>query len=82
MKNIIICMGLVALFSNQVNGQVKTNKFGKGFDVVGKDSSFSMNIGMRFQSLYTNNWDVREDELGDIANPTSNFLLRRSRLKF
>jgi hypothetical protein len=82
MKKIIICMGLVALFSNQVNGQVKTNKFGKGFDIVGKDSSFSMNIGMRFQSLYTNNWDVREDELGDIANPTSNFLLRRSRLKF
>ena len=25
---------------------------------------------------------MREDELGDIANPTSNFLLRRSRLKF
>ena len=55
MKKIIICMGLVALFSNQVNGQLKTNKFGKGFDFVGKDSSFSMNIGMRFQSLYTNN---------------------------
>ncbi|MDB4089209.1 OprO/OprP family phosphate-selective porin [Flavobacteriales bacterium] len=82
MKKIIICIGLIALFFSQVSAQVNTNKFGKGFDVVGKDSSFTMNIGMRFQSLYTNNWDVRNDELGDIANPTSNFLLRRSRLKF
>jgi hypothetical protein len=51
-------------------------KFGKGlFNLVGKDSSWTMKIGTRFQFLATNL--MQEGE-----NPSTSFLIRRSRLKF
>ena len=54
-------------------------KFGKGlFNLVGKDNSWSMKVGLRFQSLATTNWNVRNG----ISNPSSSMLIRRSRLKF
>ncbi len=54
-------------------------KFGKGlFNLIGKDSTFSMNISARMQFLATNEWDAD----GGLSNPATNFLVRRSRLKF
>ncbi|QOD60126.1 porin [Polaribacter haliotis] len=54
-------------------------KFGKGlFNLVGKDSTFTMKIGLRFQTLATSNWDVQNG----LSNPESSILIRRSRLKF
>ena len=54
-------------------------KFGKGlFNLIGKDSSFSMNVSARMQMLGTSNWDVNNG----LSNPTSNLLVRRARLKF
>lgn len=54
-------------------------KFGKGlFNLIGKDSSFSMNISARMQMLGTSNWDVNNG----LSNPSSSLLVRRSRLKF
>jgi hypothetical protein len=54
-------------------------KFGKGlFNLIGKDSSFSMNVSARMQMLGTSNWDVNNG----LYNPTSNLLVRRARLKF
>ena len=51
-------------------------KFGNGlFNLVGKDSTFTMKIGARMQFLAISNWE------DDQANE-SNFLVRRARLKF
>lgn len=82
MKKIIICISLLTFCVNQSTSQITTNKFGKGIDFLGKDSSFFMNVGMRFQALYTNNWNVVGDDFGNVTDHTSNFLLRRARLKF
>lgn len=57
------------------------SKFGKGlYNVIAKDSSWSMKFGVRFQSLY-----VGETEFNDnngVGPSTNQFLIRRSRLKF
>ncbi len=51
-------------------------KFGKGlFNLVGKDSSWTMKIGLRAQFLATSTWE-------DGASNETSFLIRRSRLKF
>ncbi|MDX1772776.1 porin [Oceanihabitans sediminis] len=54
----------------------QTPTFGKGlFNLVGKDSTYTMKIGARMQFLATSNWE-------DGASNQSNFLVRRARLKF
>ena len=54
-------------------------KFGNGlFNLVGKDSTYTMKVGLRFQTLATSQWDVRNG----LSNPESSMLIRRSRLKF
>jgi len=51
-------------------------KFGKGiFNLVGQDSTWSMNVGARMQFLVSSVWE-------DDAPNQSNFLVRRARLKF
>lgn len=64
------------------NAQHIPASFGKGINIVGKDSSFTMRFGIRFQNLMTANWDVRNDNIGTVEGLETNFLLRRSRLKF
>jgi hypothetical protein len=55
--------------------------FGKGlFNLVGKDSTWTMKIGARMQFLGTANWS--ENEAGDYEAQESNMLVRRARLKF
>ncbi|MEJ1221664.1 porin [Sediminicola sp. 1XM1-17] len=55
--------------------------FGKGlFNLMGKDSTFSMKIATRMQFLTVANWEKDAD--GGLVNPESNSLVRRSRLKF
>ena len=57
------------------------NNFGKGFiNVVSQDSSWSMKLGLRIQSLYVGAWNVNETEGFGVG--TSNFMIRRARLKF
>ncbi|WP_066756600.1 porin [Crocinitomix algicola] len=56
--------------------------FGKGINFIGKDSTFSMKFGIRFQTLMMADWTVSNDQLDKIGQLESNFLLRRSRLKF
>lgn len=65
-----------------VSAQVSNYKFGKGFQIYSKDSSFAMNFGLRFQNLISNEWNVNDDDLGDIGSHQSNFLIRRARLKW
>ena len=57
-------------------------KFGKGIQIVANDSSFYMKAAFRIQSLYANDWSVRNDQIGFIENHKPNFLIRRARLKF
>ena len=73
---------LSVLFSYTLLSQdVVSTKFGKGlYNVVSKDSSWSMKFGMRIQSLYVGEWDIN-DATG-IGQGSSNFMIRRSRLKF
>lgn len=66
---ICITMGLSAQ-------DITKNKFGKGLQIVGSDSSFSMKFSTRFQTLYLGELDLDSDEWSD------RFLVRRARLKF
>jgi len=70
---IAICLFAISTLFAQ---ETATPKFGKGlFNLVGKDSTWTMKIGTRFQFLATNL--MQEGE-----NPYSSFLIRRARLKF
>jgi len=73
----VLCVLFISL---SINAQ-ETNapKFGKGlFNLKGKDSTWTMKVGMRFQTLATSGWDVN----GGLNNPSASMLIRRSRLKF
>ena len=81
LKSIFITASAL-IFSLYMQGQdITENTFGKGLiNVVAKDSSYSANFGVRFQSLMTSQWDVPEN--GGVQNGESNFLIRRARFKF
>jgi hypothetical protein len=73
----LILSGILTSFSQETNAP----QFGKGlFNLVGKDSTFTMKIGTRMQLLGTAAWD-KPDE-GGLVDPASNMLVRRARLKF
>ena len=75
---VFLCIALF-LCMNISSQESNAPKFGKGlFNLIGKDSSFSMNVSARMQMLGTSNWDVNNG----LYNPTSNLLVRRARLKF
>lgn len=57
-------------------------KFGSGLQLVANDSSFYMRTAFSFQSLFANEWSVRNDQWKYIENHQPNFLIRRARLKF
>lgn len=74
--------GLFLLFTNIIQGQYNPNNgfmdahFGKPITFSSKDSSFSLGIGGRIQSMA----EVRHDDLND--NSTVDFYIRRLRLNF
>ena len=78
----IITLTLVLCFSIVSSAQFIPKKFGKGFQVMGKDSSFYLKFGFRFQNLYTGEWSLANDEFSGAENYETAFLIRRSRLKF
>jgi hypothetical protein len=66
-------------FLNLNAQETNAPKFGKGLlNLIGKDSAWSMKVGLRFQTLATSNWDAQNG----LSNPASSMLIRRSRLKF
>lgn len=73
-KNLFIA---AFLFIATLNAQeYQSPNFGKGlFNLVGKDSTWTMKIGARMQFLTTANWENN-------ASNETNSLIRRSRLKF
>lgn len=76
MKLKFTCIALLfAIFTIKAQ-ESNAPKFGKGlFNLVGKDSTFTMKIGARMQFLAISNWEDGESN-------ESNFLVRRARLKF
>ncbi len=75
---------VVLLFLSVINltiaQEIASPKFGKGiFNLVGKDSSWTMKVGARMQFLALATW---ENNNGNLTDPYSNFLVRRARLKF
>ncbi len=78
LKSLLLTINMVIFMS--VNAQ-ETNapKFGKGlFNLVGKDSTFTMKVGLRFQTLANFGWNADNG----LSTNYSNMLIRRSRLKF
>ncbi|MFD2530010.1 porin [Polaribacter marinaquae] len=75
----VVILSCIYLCINTNAQETNAPKFGKGlFNLVGKDSTWSMKVGLRFQTLATSSWDVNNG----LSNPESSFLIRRSRLKF
>ena len=75
----VVTLICICTFLSTNAQEVNAPKFGKGlFNLVGKDSTWSMKVGLRFQTLATSNWEVSNG----LSNPESSMLIRRSRLKF
>ncbi|MEP3838378.1 MAG: porin [Algibacter sp.] len=77
MKTKLTLIGLLLFVMTSLSGQeITSGKFGNGlFNLVGKDSSWTMRVGLRAQLLGTSTWE--DGESGETS-----FLIRRSRLKF
>lgn len=75
---------LLMAFLSYTNIQAQTtvdHTFGKGIlNVVAADSSWGMKFAARFQTLFIGDFSLNDQE--EIQNASSNFLIRRSRLKF
>ncbi len=82
MKTKSILLGAFLLFSFIITAQEpNAPAFGKGlFNLVGKDSSFTMKIGARMQLLAIS--EGQDDSDGFFSDNETNFLVRRARLKF
>lgn len=79
MRSIVLL--LVIVVSTTLQAQIEVGEFGKGINITGKNESFSMNLGFRFQTLMTSDWTVNNDDLSQIDGFSPNFLIRRSRIK-
>ena len=83
MKKYLIATAVaLVLFTCDVMAQIKAPKFGKGLQIMAQDSSYSMKIGFRFQTLFLGQYDVVGGDLGSLENRESRVFIRRSRLKF
>lgn len=74
----LMLISLVIIGCSTLRAQLIPTKFGQGLQLVGKDSSYYMKLGLRFQNLYVGKWDAND---GELNNYQSNFMVRRSRLK-
>jgi len=81
MKKIYI-ITVLTLVSIIGTSQTKVDsKFGKGiFNIEAADSSWSMKMGMRFQSLFIGDWVI--NDTSGLQSADAQFLIRRARLKF
>ena len=77
MKCKLTLLGVLFFVITSLQAQeIKSGEFGKGlFNIVGKDSSWTMKIGLRVQLQGASTW-------ADGEKNEANFLIRRSRLKF
>lgn len=81
MKYLATALMLLLITTVAVNAQeVTAPKFGKGLlNIVGQDSTWSMNFSARVQLLSGSTWFIEDD---NFEYDRTNTLIRRSRLKF
>lgn len=77
MYRLLLSLIFVSILCLNAEAQIKPNKFGKGIQLMGKDSTYALRIGFRFQSLHVSDWTLNDDS----PSYEGNFLVRRSRLK-
>jgi hypothetical protein len=78
-----VALPLLLLAATTFSQEDNAPLFGKGlFNLKGKDDSWSMKIGFRMQFLASNSWLEQDNDEGFLLEPNTNFLIRRSRLKF
>ena len=84
MKNLLLgfIIFMICILSNTLYAQILIPTFGKGIPITAQDSSVYINTSFRFQTLMTNQWDVQQDQISELYNHESSFLIRRARLKF
>ena len=73
----IFLLGMTTL-----SAQFSLDKFGKGIQLTGKDSTFYIKFGFRFQNLHTSSWTLEDNEFSKATDYEGAFLIRRSRFKF
>ncbi|WP_224996434.1 porin [Cesiribacter sp. SM1] len=72
----VFCSFLIGIAPGKVNAQsVNKSRVGKGVQFVAADTSFSLRLNARVQTLYMGVQDLQEDSYSD------RFLVRRARLK-
>ncbi len=73
---------ILTIFSTAISQEGNSpGVFGKGiFNLMGKDSTWSMKIAARIQLLGSVAWE--KEPGGGLVDPASNMLVRRARLKF
>ena len=71
-----LSLAFIGLQSNLKAQSHVSGKFGKGISFLAQDSSYSVKVGFRFQSLYTGTYSETIDEWSE------DMMIRRSRLKF
>lgn len=74
-KLLLLLFALVALPQNSKSQNAEVKTLGKGIVFEPEDNSYSVKLGMRFQSLYVGEWNLENDVYSDQA------LIRRARLK-
>ncbi|WP_339661304.1 porin [uncultured Polaribacter sp.] len=75
----VVSFACISVFFSINAQQTNAPRFGKGlFNLVGEDSTWTMKVGLRFQTLASSSWDAENG----LSNPSSSMLIRRSRLKF
>ena len=79
MKKSTLLIGLIMFMGISLYSQVHEHPFGKGIQLYGKDSTYHMKFGLRFQNLMINEWSSGDDGLADHE---FNVMVRRARLKF
>lgn len=78
--NAILILLILSIISTTRAQEIESPPFGKGiFNLVGKDSTWTMKVGARMQFLALASWENND---GKLINGESAFLVRRARLKF
>lgn len=78
----VVVLGLILGFTPTMTAQLSVPKFGKGLQIMAKDSSFYLRIGGRFQNLVVADWSLEDTDAGYEKDVDVTALVRRSRLKF
>jgi len=76
----VLATALLVAVSQLGTAQVEKPKFGKGIVVEGEN--YKLKAAFRFQNLFTNEWNIRNDDFKYVEGLESNFMVRRARLKF